>query len=350
MKKIIHIDMDCFFAAVEMRDRPDWRNIPLAIGGSRSERGVISTCNYPARVYGVRSAMPTGQALKLCPHLLLLPGNMEKYKEASLQIQAIFHRYTDKVEPLSLDEAYLDVSDSTLFSGSATRIAEEIRRVIFAETGLTASAGVAPNKFLAKIASDENKPDGLFVLPPEKVNDFVKSLPLQKIPGVGKKTAERLATLGFYKCVDIQNAPLHTLVKHFGSFAETLIERSFGRDGRDVQNDYPRKSVAVEHTYTEDLPDLDAGQQSLSELLPKLRRRIERCEATAHIQKIGIKLKFADFQQTTVEKQQPELDMASLKQLLEQAWHRGHGKKVRLVGIHVGLKAQEAQAQLSLEL
>ena len=204
--------------------------------------------------------------------------------------------------------------------------------IIFAETGLTASAGVAPNKFLAKIASDENKPDGLFVLPPEKVSDFVKFLPLQKIPGVGKKTAERLATLGFYKCVDIQNASLHTLVKHFGSFADTLIERSFGRDSRDVQNDYPRKSVAVEHTYTEDLPDLNAGQQSLSELLPKLRRRIERCEASAHIQKIGIKLKFADFQQTTVEKQQPELDMASLKQLLEQAWHRGQGKHARKNG------------------
>ena len=140
MQKIIHIDMDCFFAAVEMRDNPAWRDVPIAIGGSRVERGVISTCNYPARAFGVRSAMPTAQAFKLCPHLLLVPGNMEKYRVASMQIQAIFHRYTDKVEPLSLDEAYLDVSDSDMFSGSATFIAEDIRRAIFAETGLTASA------------------------------------------------------------------------------------------------------------------------------------------------------------------------------------------------------------------
>lgn len=350
MRKIIHIDMDCFYAAVEMRDRPDWRTIPLAIGGSRQSRGVISTCNYPARAFGVRSAMPTHQALKLCPHLLLLPGNMEKYKAASLQIQAIFHRYTDKVEPLSLDEAYLDVSDSPLFNGSATRIAEDIRRTIVQETGLTASAGVAPNKFLAKIASDENKPDGLFVLRPEQVSDFVRTLPLHKIPGVGKKTAERLALLGLYHCADVQKAPLKQLISHFGSFAETLLERSHGVDERQVKNDYPRKSVAVEHTYDQDLPDLVAGEQSLLELLPKLRRRIERCDAAPFIQKIGIKLKFADFQQTTVERSQNELDFLTLKQLLQQAWSRGEGKKVRLVGIHVGLKDQQAQAQLTLAL
>jgi len=348
MKKIIHIDMDCFYAAVEMRDRPDWRSIPLAIGGSRQQRGVISTCNYPARAYGVRSAMPTHQALKLCPHLLLLPGNMDKYKAASLQIQAIFHRYTDKVEPLSLDEAYLDVSDSPLFEGSATRIAEDIRRTIAAETGLTASAGVAPNKFLAKIASDEHKPDGLCVIRPQQVAEFVANLPLYKIPGVGKKTAERLALLGLYKCSDVQQAPVKLLIEQFGSFAEVLLERSQGIDQRLVKNDYPRKSVAVEHTYDEDLPDVFAGEQSLLELLPKLRRRIERCDASGHIQKIGIKLKFADFQQTTVEKSQQELDLSTLKQLLQQAWSRGQGKKVRLVGIHVGLKDQQAQAQLSL--
>ena len=166
MQKIIHIDMDCFFAAVEMRDNPAWRDIPIAIGGSRVERGVISTCNYPARQFGVRSAMPTAQAFKLCPQLLLVAGNMEKYRAVSEQIQAIFHQYTDKVEPLSLDEAYLDVSESRLFQGSATLIAEEIRKRIYQETGLTASAGVAPNKFWQK-------------LPVMKINrmEFLLSLP-----------------------------------------------------------------------------------------------------------------------------------------------------------------------------
>jgi DNA polymerase-4 len=346
MRKIIHIDMDCFFAAVEMRDNPAWRDIPLAIGGSRIERGVISTCNYPARTFGVRSAMPTGQAFKLCPQLMLVPGNMEKYKAVSTDIQAIFHRYTDKVEPLSLDEAYLDVSDSPLFSGSATLIAEDIRRTIFHETGLTASAGVAPNKFLAKIASDENKPDGLFVLSPDKVAAFVETLPLRKIPGVGQKTAERLAKLGLHWCRDIQQVSLPLLIKEFGSFAEVLIERSKGNDLREVQTERERKSIAVEQTFNQDLYQLQQGQLSLHSLYEKLYKRVQRCDAKNHIQKIGIKLKFQDFRQTTIERQHHELDLPMLELLLTQAWQRGDGKAVRLVGIHVGLKSPAQQAQL----
>jgi DNA polymerase-4 len=338
--------MDCFFAAVEMRDNPAWRDVPIAIGGSRVERGVISTCNYPARAFGVRSAMPTAQAFKLCPQLLLVPGNMEKYRAASTQIQAIFHRYTDKVEPLSLDEAYLDVSDSELFSGSATLIAEDIRRCIFVETGLTASAGVAPNKFLAKISSDENKPNGIFVLPPAKVADFVRDLPLRKIPGVGQKTAERLAKLGLHRCADVQQVDLQLLIKEFGSFAEVLIERSRGIDLRQVQPERERKSVAVEQTFSRDLNNFADGLAPLADLYQKLVRRIERCDAKDQIQKIGIKLKFQDFRQTTIERQHPELCFDILNQLLQQAWQRGEGKSVRLVGIHVGLKSQQAKAQL----
>lgn len=346
MRKIIHLDMDCFFAAVEMRDNPALRQVPIAIGGSRTERGVISTCNYPARAFGVRSAMPTGQALKLCPHLILLAGRMDKYKEASTAIQAIFHRYTHLVEPLSLDEAYLDVSDSHHFAGSATLIATDIRRAILQETGLTASAGVAPNKFLAKIASDENKPDGLFVLPPDKVADFVATLPLRKIPGVGQKTAEKLAKLGLHLCRDIQQADLNLLVKEFGSFAEVLLERSQGIDFRAVEPERERKSVAVEHTFSQDLLHLEQGHASLAELYQKLIRRIERCDAQHQIQKIGVKLKFQDFRQTTIERQHPELNFDILQQLLQQAWQRGDGRSVRLVGIHVGLKSTAAQAQL----
>ena len=177
MRKIIHVDMDCFFAAVEMRDNPALRDIPIAIGGSRVQRGVISTANYPARKFGVRSAMPTAMALKLCPHLTLLPGRFDAYKEASLHIREIFSRYTSLIEPLSLDEAYLDVTDSVHCHGSATLMAKEIRQTIFNELNLTASAGVAPVKFLAKIASDLNKPNGQYVITPEEVPAFLKTLP-----------------------------------------------------------------------------------------------------------------------------------------------------------------------------
>jgi len=349
MRKIIHIDMDCFFAAVEMRDHPEWRHVPLAIGGSRTERGVISTCNYPARAYGVRSAMPTGQAFKLCPHLVLVPGSMEKYKAVSTCIQAIFHRYTDKVEPLSLDEAYLDVTGSEAFQGSATRIAEHIRQTIFLETGLTASAGVAPNKFLAKIASDENKPDGLFVITPEQVSCFVETLPLRKIPGVGQKTAEKLAKLGLHRCRDIQQADLTLLVREFGSFADVLLERSQGIDHRAVHNERTRKSVAVEQTFSHDLNTLEQSMQPLADMYQTLLRRIERCDATEQIQKIGIKLKFQDFKQTTIERQHPEVCFQLLQALLSEAWQRGQGKAVRLVGIHVGLKTAAEQAQLGFD-
>ena len=340
--------MDCFFAAVEMRDNPALKHVPLAIGGSRQSRGVISTCNYPARAFGVRSAMPTGQALKLCPHLTLLPGNMDKYKAASKQIQAIFKRYTDIIEPLSLDEAYLDVSDCSLFSGSATRIAEDIRRNIFAETGLTASAGVAPNKFLAKIASDENKPDGLFVIPPGKVADFVQALPLSRIPGVGTKTAERLKQLGLEYCADIVTAPLPLLIKNFGSQADSLLKRSQGIDERPVCSREQRKSLGVEQTLEQDLLQYNECVEALSLLLPQLQRRLDHYTATAAgrltpVQKVGIKLKFSDFRQTTVEKQGQPLQLDKLLPLLDEAWQRRKDHGVRLIGLQVGFNTDALQ-------
>ncbi len=230
MRKIIHVDMDCFFAAVEMRDNPALRDIPIAIGGSRERRGVISTANYPARKFGVRSAMPTGMALKLCPHLTLLPGRYEAYKEASRQIQAIFSRYTSLIEPLSLDEAYLDVTDSAHCHGSATLIAQEIRQTIFNELQLTASAGIAPVKFLAKIASDLNKPNGQYVITPADVPEFLRTLPLGKIPGVGKVSAAKLEAMGLRTCEDVQKYDLAMLLKRFGKFGRVLWERSQGID------------------------------------------------------------------------------------------------------------------------
>lgn len=348
MRKIIHIDMDCFFAAVEMRDNSALRHIPIAIGGSRQSRGVISTCNYPARIYGVRSAMPTGQALKLCPHLTLLSGNMEKYKAASGQIRAIFARYTDMIEPLSLDEAYLDVTDSTLFQGSATRIAADIRRSIFLETGLTASAGVAPNKFLAKIASDENKPDGLFVITPDQVSDFVKTLPLKRLPGVGSKTAERLQQLGLNYCADVAGASLPVLIKHFGSQADNLLKRSQGIDERPVCSREQRKSLGVERTLEHDLLQYNECVETLSQLLPQLERRLAHYSSTAAgrltpIQKVGVKLKFSDFRQTTVEKQGQPLQLDKLLPLLDEAWQRRQQQGVRLIGLQIGFQTNALQ-------
>ncbi|KKO44162.1 DNA polymerase IV [Arsukibacterium ikkense] len=345
-RKIIHIDMDCFFAAVEMRDNPSLASLPLAIGGSRSSRGVIATCNYPARAFGVRSAMPTGQALKLCPQLHLMAGNMDKYKTVSRQIRAVFQRYSDVIEPLSLDEAFLDVTDSSHFAGSATRIAEDIRRVILAETGLTASAGVAPNKFLAKIASDENKPNGLFVITPADVAAFMATLPLAKIPGVGSKTAERLAKLGLRQCKDIAGCDLALLVKHFGAMADSLIKRSQGIDERPVRVERHAKSVGVEHTLATDIAAYQDCVNALSVLWPKLQMRLAN-QGNQGLHKIGVKLKFSDFRQTTVECQSNSVSLEQFMPLLQQAWQRRQQQGVRLVGLQLGFNSPNP-GQLSL--
>ena len=281
MRKIIHIDMDCFFAAVEMRDNPALRDIPIAIGGSRVQRGVISTANYPARKFGVRSAMPTGMALKLCPHLTLLPGRFEAYREASNHIREIFSRYTSLIEPLSLDEAYLDVSDSPHCHGSATLMAQEIRQTIFRELSLTASAGVAPVKFLAKIASDLNKPDGQFVLTPDEVPAFLKTLPLGKIPGVGKVSAAKLESMGLRTCEDVQKSDLAMLLKRFGKFGRILWERSQGIDEREIHNDRQRKSVGVERTLEEDIHDWADCEAIVERLYPELERRLAKVDRTS---------------------------------------------------------------------
>jgi len=312
MRKIIHVDMDCFFAAVEMRDNPALRDIPIAIGGSRERRGVISTANYPARKFGVRSAMPTGMALKLCPHLTLLPGRFDAYKEASNHIREIFSRYTSRIEPLSLDEAYLDVTDSVHCHGSATLIAQEIRQTIFSELQLTASAGVAPVKFLAKIASDMNKPNGQFVITPAEVPAFLQTLPLAKIPGVGKVSAAKLEAMGLRTCGDVQKCDLVILLKRFGKFGRILWERSQGIDERDVNSERLRKSVGVERTMAEDIHHWSECEAIIERLYPELERRLAKVKPDLLIARQGVKLKFDDFQQTTQEHVWPRLNKADL--------------------------------------
>ena len=350
MRKIIHVDMDCFFAAVEMRDNPTLVSLPLAIGGAAERRGVIATCNYVARRYGVRSAMATAYALRLCPRLVLLPGRMALYSEVSRQVMRIFARYSQIIEPVSIDEAYLDVSDSTLFQGSATRIAEAIRADIRQELQLTASAGVAPNKFLAKIASEQNKPDGLFVLSPADVPPFVRQLALSKIPGIGGKTAERLAQLGLHTCADVQQFPRRQLLYLLGKTGLMLLERAYGIDERPLQTSRERKSVGVETTFPIDIVNEEQGHAMLPELLAELSKRLQRREWQGQIARQGVKIKFSDFHQTTVERSVNRFSPQLYDELLHEAWLRGGGKPVRLVGISIGLPEAANVLQLPLDL
>ena len=352
MKKIIHIDMDCFYAAVEMRDNPAYRDKPIAVGGN-GPRSVLCTCNYAARAFGVRAAMPAVKAKSLCPDLLIVNGRMAVYQAVSQQVREIFQRYTSIIEPLSLDEAYLDVSESSLFDGSATRIAEAIRADIFRELNLTASAGVAPNKFIAKIASDENKPNGICVIPPEKVDAFVADLPLIKIPGVGPKTAERLKQAGLETCRDVRASSPAVLQLLVGKQADSLYQRSFGKDYRDVVTHRERKSVGVEKTLAQDISTPEDCLKVAKELLPKLSERFDR-HTSREIAKLSVKLKFNDFALTSVEQQAYVIDERIIEKLLLKAFERADGRKIRLVGLSIGLKDEtqhdSSSSQLSLPI
>lgn len=336
-RKIIHIDCDCFYAAIEMRDDPRLAGKPLAVGGSADRRGVIATCNYEARAYGVRSAMASGHALKLCPDLTIVKPRMDAYREASREIHTIFADYTDLIEPLSLDEAYLDVSDSAHFGGSATRIAQDIRRRVSNQLHITVSAGVAPNKFLAKIASDWKKPNGLFVITPDQVEDFVSGLPVSKLHGVGKVTADKLGKLGIVDCAHLREWGRLALVREFGSFGERLWNLARGIDDRLVHNDSRRQSISVENTYDADLPDLRSCLDKLPELLDTLKTRMARIDSSYRPGKPFVKVKFHDFTQTTLEQAGAGRDLGSYQLMLTQAFNRG-GKPVRLLGVGVRLE------------
>src|SRR5690606_9738037 len=252
LRKIIHVDMDAFFASVEQRDHPELRGKPVAVGGS-SGRGVVAAASYEARKFGVRSAMPSLTARRLCPDLIFCKGRFDAYREVSDQIRAIFHEFTPHVEPLSLDEAYLDVTEDTLGIGSATRIAGLIRQRIRQRTQLTASAGVSYNKFLAKLASDQNKPDGLCVIRPGQGAAFVQSLPVRRFHGIGPRGAEKMARLGIETGADLAARDIVWLRQHFGSFADYLYRAARGIDLRPVRANRIRKSIGGERTFFEDL-------------------------------------------------------------------------------------------------
>ena len=339
--------MDCFYAAVEMRDFPQYQNIPLAVGGTAA-RSVLCTCNYIARQYGVRSAMSTKRALQLCPELKIVSGRMSVYQSVSQKIRAIFLQYTDIIEPLSLDEAFLDVTHSSECGGSATLIAEKIRQQIFDELQLTASAGIAPNKFLAKIASDENKPNGQCVVPPHEIENFVKILPLKKIPGIGPKTAKKLKDKGYETCQDIRASNVAKLKLIVGKFATALYQRSFGEDNRALEVSRQRKSLAIETTLAEDLISEKECLAVVNQLFPELEQRLTK-HKNRKIVRQGIKLKFADFNQTTVEQQSLGCDKKTFTDLLSKAILRSENRNIRLVGLTLGFaNHQEVSKQLDL--
>ena len=292
LRKIIHVDMDAFFASVEQRDEPSLRGKPVAVGGS-SGRGVVAAASYEARKFGVRSAMPSVTAKRLCPDLIFRKSRFDVYREVSGQIRAIFHDYTPLVEPLSLDEAYLDVTEDLRGLGSATRIAQEIRRRIREETALTASAGVSYNKFLAKLASDQNKPDGLCVIRPGEGAAFVATLPVKRFHGVGPKGAEKMARLGIETGADLATKDLAFLRANFGSFADYLYRAARGIDLRQVRASRNRKSVGGERTFHEDLSSPAELREAMDRIIDIVWERIERAQAAGRT--VTMKLKYNDF-------------------------------------------------------
>lgn len=334
LRKIIHIDMDAFFASVEQRDNPALRGLPVAVGGS-SRRGVVAAASYEARTFGVRSAMPSVTALRRCPDLIFVKPRFDVYQQVSRQIRQIFAQHTDAIEPLSLDEAYLDVSHNKQNIASATRIAEMIRADIARETGLTASAGVSYNKFIAKLASDQNKPDGLCVIRPEQGAAFVAALPVKRFHGVGPRTAEKMAALGVHTGADLASQTEQWLTSHFGSWGSYLHGAARGIDLRPVRADRIRKSIGGERTYGEDIWAETALRAALESIADIVWERVERNEAQGRT--VTLKARFADFHTITRARSldRPVADRATFAQLghalLDQILPLQNG--VRLLGL-----------------
>ena len=293
LRKIIHVDMDAFFASVEQRDNPELRGKPVAVGGAGG-RGVVAAASYEARKFGVRSAMPSVTASRLCADLIFVRPRFDAYKEASRQIRAVFEHHTPIIEPLSLDEAYLDVTEDRLGIGSATRIAELIRQEIKAKTRLTASAGVSYNKFLAKLASDQNKPDGLCVIRPGEGADFVAGLPIRRFHGVGPKAEEKMKRMGIETGAHLASKDIAFLRQHFGSMADYLYRAARGIDLRPVAAHRIRKSVGGERTFSEDIGSGAALRDTLENIIDIVWDRIESAKAKGRT--VTLKLKFTDFQ------------------------------------------------------
>lgn len=350
-RKIIHVDMDAFFAAVEQRDAPALRGRPVAVGGS-AERGVVAAASYEARAFGVRSAMPSVTARRRCPDLIFVPPRFEVYRAVSAQIRAIFAEYTDLIEPLSLDEAYLDVTENKPGLPLATEVARQIRARIFAETGLTASAGISYCKFLAKIASDINKPNGQALIPPARGADFVASLPVARFHGIGPATAARMERLGLHTGADLRACDLAFLQAHFGKSGRWYFNISRGIDNRPVQPHRPRKSIGSEDTFSADIFALPAARAEVELLATRVWRQAEARSIRGR--SVTLKVKYADFRQITRSRTllRPFLDAAEFTsaatELLEPLFPPQKG--IRLLGVTLsaleGPRTEDAQLSL----
>jgi len=351
-RKIIHIDMDAFYASVEQRDNHDLRGKAIAVGGSPTGRGVIATASYEARKYGIKSAMSSAVALRLFPRLIFVKPRFEAYREASTIIQEIFYEYSDLVEPLSLDEAYIDVTENKMENPSATLIAKEIREKIFERTGLTASAGISYNKFLAKVASDMNKPNGMTLITPEMAEDFLEALPVGKFHGVGRVTKEKMNLLGIEKGADLKKWQEVDLIKHFGKAGSHYYHIVRGIDERSVHNDHVRKSFGAERTFSTDYNDWTLLKTELEGIANKVSERMEKKSVKGKT--ISLKLRYDNFETITraltlsFYTSTKEVLLEQAVQLMEQT--QAGDRKVRLLGISVSNLDSEKKEESGIQL
>jgi len=351
-RKIIHLDMDAFYASVEQRDDPSLKGKPVAVGGSPQGRGVVAACSYEARKFGVHSAMPMARAVRACPELVIVRPDFSKYREASQKVMAILRSVTPLVEPLSLDEAYLDVTENSLNQPLAMEVAKYLKRRIHEETSLTASAGVAPNKFLAKIASGWKKPDGLTVIAPERVESFLQQLPVEALWGVGPVTAKKLRAIGIEKLVDVRAADEEKLRRTVGSLADWLKRLSHGDDPRQVTPDRPWKSISAEDTYPEDLVDLKEMRAEIERLARRVAASVAKKDLVART--VTIKVRYANF--TTVTRSHTEepatRDTGIIVQrallLLERTEAARRPVRLLGVGVHGLSNAEQIHAAVDL--
>lgn len=346
VRKILHVDMDCFYAAIEVRDHPELEGKPVAVGGS-GRRGVLTTANYVARKFGCRSAMPGFKALEACPDLIIMPVRFDVYREESRRVREIFKRFSEVIEPLSLDEAYLDISH---LNSSGRAVAWEIRNMIREETGLTASAGISSNKLLSKIASDWRKPDGQFEVGEDEVADFMRELPVKRLSGVGKVMEEKLAVLGVKTCGDLQGVEKLVLAERFGKWGLELYELCRGLDERPVRTSRIRKTLSTERTLGENAESVEELWEYLQEQMKEVEEDVQAKHRERTLKSLVVKLKFADFTQTTVERAKGVIDSGVYEELLREAWSRGDGKSVRLIGAGVRFADVKEDPQMDLEL
>ncbi|HWP98943.1 MAG TPA: DNA polymerase IV [Vicinamibacterales bacterium] len=346
VRRILHIDMDAFYASVEQRDDPSLRGRPVAVGGSPDSRGVVAAASYEARAFGVRSAMPMARALRLCPSLVVVPPDFEKYRAVSAQVFRLFRSVTPLVEPVSLDEAYLDVTENAWHEPVATNVARRLKALIRDETGLTASAGVAPNKFLAKIASGWKKPDGLTVIPPDRVEPFLERLPVEALWGVGPVTARRLRARGIARLADVRTADPAVLREAVGSLADWLQQLARGQDDRPVVPDRPAKSCGTETTYPRDLTELPVIRAAVAEMVQDVAAWLARRRRLART--VTVKVRYADFRTVTRSRTLPaptrDADLVVATALELVARTEAGARPVRLLGVSLHNLADEAEA------